>query len=133
MALDIQAIAQPQRAELVLAELSCQEAPGLVAKLGDAFIHQGSVYLIVSVHAPALLKTEPQCKLAPRHDTPSSGYDHAPCRLYTARGLYQPVVCKPRAMPLTLACSASNSSRFCLPLARQRSSRSTCMKCIGSI
>ncbi len=44
----------------------------------------------------------------------------------------QPVDCSPRAIPLTLACNASSSSRICRPLARQRSSRSTCMQCSGS-
>src|SRR5579871_633865 len=44
----------------------------------------------------------------------------------------QPVPCKAWEMPPMLASSASKSSRSCRPPARQRCSRSTCIKFIGS-
>ncbi len=50
MALNIEAVAQPQRAELFLAELPGEKTAGLVAKLRDAFIDQGLIMGIVTVH-----------------------------------------------------------------------------------
>ena len=50
MALDIQAIAQAQRPELLLGQLARQVAARLVAELRDARIHEGLVKLVVLVH-----------------------------------------------------------------------------------
>ena len=50
IALDVEAVAQPQRAELVLGELAVEEAPRLVAELRDALVHQALVDFVVEVH-----------------------------------------------------------------------------------
>src|SRR4029077_15962240 len=49
-----------------------------------------------------------------------------------ARRAAHPVLCSPWAMPATLASSASNRSRSVRPPARQRCSRSTCIRLMGS-
>ena len=51
MALDVEAVLQPQRPELVLGQLAGEEAARLVAELGDALVHQALVDLVVEVHA----------------------------------------------------------------------------------
>ncbi len=45
----------------------------------------------------------------------------------------QPLFCRPRATPCTLVASARNSASSSLPPARQRSSRSTWIRLIGSM
>src|SRR6266480_1656405 len=54
VALDVQAVAQPQRAEIVLAQLAGEEAPRLVAELLHALVHDALVDRVVEVHAPGL-------------------------------------------------------------------------------
>ena len=51
MALDVQAVAQAQRAELVLGQLAGEEAPRLVAELRDALLDERLVDGVVPVHA----------------------------------------------------------------------------------
>ena len=48
--LQVDAVHQPQRLELVLGELAREPAPDLVAKLGDALAHELGVELVVAVH-----------------------------------------------------------------------------------
>ena len=48
--LDVQAVLQPQRPELVLGQLAGQEAPGLVAELRDALVDDALVEWVVAVH-----------------------------------------------------------------------------------
>ena len=48
--LQVEAVHQPQRLELVFAQLACQPAFALVAKLGHAGIDHGLVVLVVGVH-----------------------------------------------------------------------------------
>jgi len=48
--LEVQAVLQPQRAELVLRQLARQKAPRLVAKLRDALCHNRPVEGSVAVH-----------------------------------------------------------------------------------
>src|ERR1044071_6810738 len=50
VALDVQAVAQAQRPELVLAQLAVEEAPCLVAELRHPLVHQPVVDLVVDVH-----------------------------------------------------------------------------------
>ena len=50
MLLDVEAILQAQRAELVVGELAGEEAARLVAKLGDALLHQPLIDRIVDIH-----------------------------------------------------------------------------------
>ena len=50
MALDVQAVLQPQRAELVFGELAGEVAPRLVAELRDALVNQPLVDMVVEVH-----------------------------------------------------------------------------------
>jgi len=50
VALDIKAILEPERAEFLLAELACEEAPGLVAELCDALVYEALVDVVVAVH-----------------------------------------------------------------------------------
>ena len=50
-ALDVQAILQAQRPELVLAERAGQETARLVAELRDALLHQPLINVVVDVHA----------------------------------------------------------------------------------
>ena len=50
-ALQIQAIAQPQRTIFLVGQLAGQVAFGLVAELRDALVHQGLVVVVVLVHA----------------------------------------------------------------------------------
>ena len=50
VALDVQAVAQPQRAELVFGKAPGQVAARLVAKLRDAFVDELLVNFIVEVH-----------------------------------------------------------------------------------
>ncbi len=49
-ALDVQAIAQAQRLELILGQLTGEETARLVAELRDPLGHQGLVYVVVSIH-----------------------------------------------------------------------------------
>jgi hypothetical protein len=53
--LDIQAVAQPQRAEFFLREPACEEALRLVAKLRYALVHNSLVDFVVPVHVPAIV------------------------------------------------------------------------------
>ncbi|MCY1240973.1 hypothetical protein D3C81_1867930 [compost metagenome] len=55
MALDIQAVLQPQHAELFLVELAVQEAAGLVGELHDPFVDQPLVDLVIDIHGEGLL------------------------------------------------------------------------------
>ena len=48
--LNIKAILQPQRAEVVLTQFTCEEAPGLAAKLGHPFVHQALIDLVIQIH-----------------------------------------------------------------------------------
>ena len=50
VALDVEAVAQPQRAELVLGELAGEEAMRLAAELAHPLIHQPLIDLVVDVH-----------------------------------------------------------------------------------
>ena len=66
MLLDVQAVLQAQRPELVLGQLAGEKAPRLVAELGDALVDDALVEFVVAVHAPAtLLMTSPQ-DISPR-------------------------------------------------------------------
>jgi hypothetical protein len=51
MSLYIQAILQPQRPEVVFGQSSGEEAPGLVAELRYALVHQPLIDFVVDVHA----------------------------------------------------------------------------------
>jgi hypothetical protein len=55
MKLDVQPVAQPQGAELLLAELPGQVTAGLVPELGDALIHQALVIGVITVHGCGFL------------------------------------------------------------------------------
>ncbi len=57
MLLQVQAILQAQRQELLLAQLATQAPLNLVAELGDALAHQRAVVVVVLVHAGCLLIT----------------------------------------------------------------------------
>jgi len=48
VALDIEAILQAQRAELVFGEFAGKVAPGLVAELGDALGDQAMINFVVA-------------------------------------------------------------------------------------
>jgi dissimilatory sulfite reductase (desulfoviridin) alpha/beta subunit len=50
MALHIQAVHQPQRAEFIFAQFAGQVAAGLVAELGDPLIDQAKVNFVVTIH-----------------------------------------------------------------------------------
>ena len=50
VALDVQAVPQPQRAELVLRQLPVEEAARLVAELPDALVHEVLVDFVVAIH-----------------------------------------------------------------------------------
>ena len=50
MALDVQAVAQAQRPELLLGQLAREEAARLVAEFRDALLDEGLVQLVVTVH-----------------------------------------------------------------------------------
>ena len=50
VALDVEAVLQAQRPELVLGQLAGEEAPRLVAELRDAFVDDGVVVGVVAVH-----------------------------------------------------------------------------------
>ncbi len=54
VALDVEAVAQAQRLELVLAQLAREEAPRLVAELRDPLVHEGLVDGVVAVHRAGL-------------------------------------------------------------------------------
>jgi len=47
MALDVQAVLQPQRPKIVLGELAGEVAPGLVEELGDAFVDDALVERVI--------------------------------------------------------------------------------------
>jgi hypothetical protein len=51
VALDVEAVLQTQRPELVLGQLTDEEAPRLVAKLGDALVDKALIEGVVAVHA----------------------------------------------------------------------------------
>src|SRR6267143_5700699 len=51
VALDVKAVTQPQRAEIVLAQLAGEEAPRLVAELLHALVYDALIYFVVKVHA----------------------------------------------------------------------------------
>ena len=51
MALDVQAVAQPQRTEVVLGELPGEEALRLVAELRDALLDEPLIDRVVPIHA----------------------------------------------------------------------------------
>ena len=67
MALDVEAVLQAQRAELVLGQLAGEVAARLVAELGDPFVDDGVVEVVVAVHgadgseAPIFLKNTLLC------------------------------------------------------------------------
>ncbi len=48
--LDVQAVPEPQRPELVLRQLARQEAAGLIAELADPVVYQALIDLVVAVH-----------------------------------------------------------------------------------
>src|SRR5882762_169225 len=48
--LDVEAVPEAQRAELVIGELAREKAPGLVAELGDALVDELLVDFVVKVH-----------------------------------------------------------------------------------
>ena len=50
--LNVQAVAQAQVFEFVVAEFAGEEAPRLVAKLRDALIDERPVHHIISIHSP---------------------------------------------------------------------------------
>ena len=54
MALDVEAVAQPQRTEIVFGELPGQEAARLVAELRDALVHEPLVDGVVLIHGRTL-------------------------------------------------------------------------------
>jgi hypothetical protein len=54
VALDIQPVAQPQRAEFLLGELAGEVAAHLVTEFRHALIDQRLVQLVVTVHAARL-------------------------------------------------------------------------------
>ena len=51
MALDVEAVLQAQRPELVLGQLAGEEAARLVAELRDPFVHHPLIDLVVLIHA----------------------------------------------------------------------------------
>src|SRR2546421_9124745 len=55
VALDVKAVTQPQRAELVLRKLAGEEALGLAAELAHSLVHQALIDLVVAVHAAAIV------------------------------------------------------------------------------
>jgi len=55
MLLDIEAVLQPQRPEVVLGQLAGQESTRLVAKLLDSFVDEAAVEGIVAVHGGGVL------------------------------------------------------------------------------
>ncbi len=50
--LDVQAVPQAQRPELVLGQLAGEKAPRLVAKLGNTLVDEALIVVVVSVHWP---------------------------------------------------------------------------------
>ena len=52
--LDVEAVLQPQRPELVLGQLAGEEAPRLVAELRDALVDDALVEVVVAVHVRRL-------------------------------------------------------------------------------
>jgi hypothetical protein len=50
VALDVEAVAQPQRAEIVFRQLAGKETLGLFPELGHPLIHQLLVYFVVLIH-----------------------------------------------------------------------------------
>ena len=57
--LQVDAVHQPQRLELVLGELARQPAADLVAELGHALAHELGVELVVAVHVRRPLRARP--------------------------------------------------------------------------
>src|SRR5204862_4104345 len=57
IALDVEAVSQAQRAELILAQFAAQEALGLAAELPDPLVHQALVDLVVTVHGRTWQRT----------------------------------------------------------------------------
>ena len=56
VALDVEAVLQAQRAELVGAQFARQVTPHLVAELGDALVEQALVVFVVLVHVGSLCR-----------------------------------------------------------------------------
>ena len=54
MLLDIEAVLQPQRPEVILGQLAGQESTRLVAKLLDSFVDEAAVEGVVAVHGGVL-------------------------------------------------------------------------------
>ena len=52
--LDVEAVLQAQRPELVLGQLAREEAPRLVAELRDPAVHDRAVEFVVAIHAGPL-------------------------------------------------------------------------------
>src|SRR5262249_17342502 len=50
VALNIEAIAQPERAKLIVCQLACQKTASLIAKLGYPLVDHPLIYFIVYVH-----------------------------------------------------------------------------------
>ncbi len=51
VALDVEAVAQPQGAKLLLRQLPGEEAIGLAAELRDPLVNQPLVYCVVAIHS----------------------------------------------------------------------------------
>jgi hypothetical protein len=54
IALNVQAVTQPERSELIFGKLAFEETPRLVPKLRDALIHQPLIDFVVYVHGRPL-------------------------------------------------------------------------------
>src|SRR5690606_14650296 len=119
MALQVKPVAQAQRPEFVFRQAAIEETPRLVAELVDALGYERRVDFVISVHGGTLIDRA----------GPMAG---EPVILACGRVICQPVVCRPWAMPLTLASNAWNRSWSSRAVARQRRSRSTCIRFMGS-
>jgi hypothetical protein len=53
IALDVKPVHEPERPELVFAELAAEEAPRLLAEFADSLIDQALVVLVIAVHGNA--------------------------------------------------------------------------------
>ena len=65
MALNVQAIAQAQMAELVLAQFAGEESARLVAKLRDALINQRFVDRVIPIHSRRRYVRRPSSRQLP--------------------------------------------------------------------
>ncbi len=64
MLLDVQAVLQAQRPELVVGQLAGEKAARLVAELGDALVDEALVEVVVAVHVlrvAAVAYSEKEC------------------------------------------------------------------------